>query len=146
MNKKIKQILIIILVIFAICCVYLFKQKKAKENNNEVNIGNKNISVEEQISTKLKNGLITMIDFSSDNCPVCVEMESDIKKIQTNYSLKSNIIIVDVNNHNELANKYKIEYTPTQIFFNNNGEAIYRHVGYLSSEDMAKELDKIGKI
>lgn len=139
MKKNIFKIFAVIFVIAATMCIYFFKKSSTSSEIPE-------IDNQAQIENKLNNGLITMINFTSDSCPACIKMEPEFKSIQKKYDKKANILKVDVINSSDMADKYKIMYTPTQIFYDNDGKAKYRHEGYLSKADMAKKLDELGKI
>lgn len=139
MNKNIKKILIVVFVIIAIILVYFLKHMGNIKNSFKVD-------TQEQIDNKLSNGLITMINFSSNTCPACLSMQTDFEKIYKQYNSKANIIEVNVDNNNKIAQKYDIKYTPTQIFYDTTGKAVYRHEGVMSKENIAKQLDSLGKI
>ena len=109
MNKNVKKILIVIFVLIAVIMVYFLKR------NNQVKDSFK-VDTQEQIDSKLSNGLITMINFSSNTCPACLSMQTDFENIYKQYKDKANIIEVNVENNDKIAEKNAIKYTPTQIF------------------------------
>ena len=139
MNKNVKKILIVIFVLIAVIMVYFLKR------NNQVKDSFK-VDTQEQIDSKLSNGLITMINFSSNTCPACLSMQTDFENIYKQYKDKANIIEVNVDNNDKIAEKYAIKYTPTQIFYDTNGKAVYRHEGAISKNDMETQLNKLGEI
>jgi thioredoxin 1 len=42
------------------------------------------------------------------------------------------------------AGRFGIRAIPTQVFFNEKGKEVYRHVGFMSEEDIAAQLEKMG--
>jgi thioredoxin 1 len=44
----------------------------------------------------------------------------------------------------ERADLYKIETIPTQIFFNAGGKELWRHVGYISKEEIIVKWKELG--
>jgi thioredoxin 1 len=42
------------------------------------------------------------------------------------------------------AEKYRVQFIPTQVFLDNNGEEYYRHVGFFPKDEIVKILQLRG--
>ena len=69
--------------------------------------------------------------------PILVKMEKQ-------YENKATIVFIDVWKHNEQAKRFGIRAIPTQIFFNEDGKEIYRHVGFMDENAIVNQLKKMG--
>jgi thioredoxin 1 len=86
-------------------------------------------------------GMITMIDLGAKKCIPCKMMAPIMEKV---YKGKAVIAFIDVWEHREPVNRFGIRAIPTQIFFDKNGEEVYRHVGFLAEKEIVSQLTKMG--
>ena len=96
---------------------------------------------------KTENVKLPMLwDFGAEKCHACKMMAPILKKMDSEY--KDNFIVkftdVWMPENVPLAKKYGIQSIPTQIFFNEDGKELWRHVGYLSEEDILAKLKSLG--
>ncbi|NLW51280.1 MAG: thioredoxin fold domain-containing protein [Candidatus Brocadiaceae bacterium] len=92
----------------------------------------------------LKLGRPVLASFGAEHCPPCVRMKPDLEALAEEYRGRAEILIIDVDDHPELAWRLKIRYTPTQIFFDASGEQVAQQVGAMSREDMVERLKALG--
>lgn len=94
-----------------------------------------------------------------DNCPYCYKFitknlndETTKNKIQKNFGIiEMNMFgdreVIDTNGEEytekELAKKYKVQFTPSIIFFNEEGKQLLRLNGYINIKDFNLALDYI---
>jgi len=90
------------------------------------------------------NGLPTVLDLGSDTCVPCQMMMPIFAELEKELAGKANVILLQIADYRDLANKYKVRVIPTQIFFDQNGEQYWRHEGFLSKEDIIKKLKETG--
>jgi thioredoxin 1 len=90
------------------------------------------------------NGMVTMIDLGAKKCIPCKMMAPILVKMEKQYEGRANIVFIDVWEHNEQAKRFGIRAIPTQIFFNEDGKEIYRHVGFMDEKAIIKQLKKMG--
>ena len=116
---------------------------------------------------KLKSyKLPIIIDFGSDGCVPCKQMEPALRQIHEEFLGKAIVKFLDVWRYPNLAEGYPVELIPTQIFFNSNGlpyspenaeemglefiidndgnHTLTMHVGALTVEDMRFMLKEMG--
>ena len=85
-------------------------------------------------------GMVTMIDLGSKSCIPCKMMAGTLVKLDKLYKGKAAIVFIDVWKHREQAGRFGIRAIPTQIFFDTDGEEVYRHVGFMAEEDIIAQL------
>ena len=89
-------------------------------------------------------GRITMIDLGAKKCIPCKMMEPILVKLKKAYKETADIVFIDVWENRQPAQRFKIRSIPTQIFFNDKGEEVYRHVGFLDEKFIVEQMTKMG--
>ncbi len=98
----------------------------------------------EDFSKLPEKGAVTMLDLGAKTCVPCKMMAPILVKLEKAYEGKANIIFIDVWENREQANRFKIRAIPTQVFFNEKGEEVYRHVGFLDETSIIEQMSKMG--
>ena len=89
-------------------------------------------------------GMVTMIDLGAKSCIPCKMMAPIMEKLEKEYRGKAAIVFIDVWEHKEQARRFGIRAIPTQVFYNEEGKEIYRHVGFMAEKDIVAQLKKMG--
>jgi thioredoxin 1 len=89
-------------------------------------------------------GKITMIDLGATECIPCKMMAPIMEKMEKQYAEKAAIVFIDVWKHKEQARRFGIRAIPTQLFFNENGKEVLRHVGFMSEKAIVNQLREMG--
>ena len=89
-------------------------------------------------------GMVTMIDLGAKKCVPCKMMAPILAKMEKQFEGKAAIVFIDVWEHNEQARRFGIRAIPTQIFFNETGKEVYRHVGFMDEKAIVNQLKKMG--
>ena len=89
-------------------------------------------------------GMITMVDLGADKCIPCKMMAPIITKLEKEYEGRAAIVFIDVWKHNEQARRFGIRAIPTQIFYNINGQEVFRHEGFFAEKEIRKQLNQMG--
>jgi thioredoxin 1 len=89
-------------------------------------------------------GMVTMVDLGAKKCIPCKMMAPILEKLEKTYQGKAVIHFYDVWENKEPATRFGIQGIPTQIFFDTNGKEVFRHLGFLSEEDIVGQLAKMG--
>jgi len=87
---------------------------------------------------------ITFLELGSKTCIPCQQMEKVMDSISEKYGDQIEVIFHDVRKENKIAAKYKIKMIPTQVFLDENGKEIHRHVGFYPEEQIDGFLQKQG--
>ncbi len=92
----------------------------------------------------LKSGKPTVLDLGAGYCVPCKMMKPIFEELQKEYGDKANIIILEIAEYRQIANRYNVRIIPTQIFFDKQGNVFWRHEGFLSKEEIVKKLKEMG--
>ena len=65
-------------------------------------------------------------------------------KLEKAYAGRTAIVFIDVWKNEEQLGRFGIRAIPTQVFFNEKGKEVYRHVGFMSEEVTVAQLEKMG--
>ena len=89
---------------------------------------------------------ITFLELGSLTCIPCKMMEKVLVSIGEKYSDQIEVIFHDVKKDKKIATEYKIKMIPTQVFLDETGKEIHRHVGFYPEEQIDEFLQKQGLI
>ncbi len=67
-----------------------------------------------------------------------------MEKMEKVYQGKAAIVFIDVWQNQAQAGRFGISVIPTQIFFDQKGKEVYRHIGFMSEEAIVARLKKMG--
>ena len=93
-----------------------------------------------------KNGQdyhLTFLEFGSTSCSGCKKMEKVMQMVKDNYPGKVNVVFYNVNleGNFKMAEHFGIRMIPVQVLLDKNGREYFRHIGYLSFNELAEEID-----
>ena len=91
-----------------------------------------------------EKGTVTMVDLGAKKCIPCKMMAPIMAKMEKAYEGKAQIVFIDVWENRDQAPRFNIRSIPTQIFFNEKGEEVYRHEGFLKENAIIEQLTKMG--
>ncbi len=89
-------------------------------------------------------GMVTMLDLGAKSCIPCKMMAPILEKVKKAYKDKAAIIFIDVWKYRDQIRRFGIQAIPTQVFFDKDGEEVYRHVGFMSEKAIVEQLKKMG--
>jgi thioredoxin 1 len=96
--------------------------------------------------TKKKEGYkITFLEFGATGCISCRRMEMVMNEIRKIYPklVKVKFINILLPENQEIMKYFGIAVIPTQVLLNSNGNEVFRHTGYYSTDDLEKEFLKL---
>lgn len=87
---------------------------------------------------------LTFIEFGSTYCGECKKMEEVMQLVRVQFSEKVKVVFINVSlKENSAMTKYfGIVMIPVQVLLDKNGIEVYRHVGYLSFNELSNEINK----
>ena len=85
-----------------------------------------------------------MVDLGAKKCVPCKMMAPILEKLETAYEGRAAIVFIDVWENREQGARFKIRAIPTQIFFDEQGQEVFRHVGFLDEKSIVDQLTQMG--
>ncbi|MEI6501512.1 MAG: redoxin domain-containing protein [Armatimonadota bacterium] len=83
-----------------------------------------------------------LLEIEGLGCTSCKTMPPLLNELQKDLAGKVSIEILDFNP--DLVDQYRLEATPTQIFFDSSGQEVYRHGGPMTGADILAQFAKMG--
>lgn len=90
------------------------------------------------------SGKPTMIEFGATGCIPCDMMQPILDSLKKKFPDTLNVEFVHVNEKQVLAGRYGIQSIPVQVFFDKNGNEVFRHTGFFAEKEVLDQLQKIG--
>ncbi|MFP4549016.1 MAG: thioredoxin family protein [Fidelibacterota bacterium] len=93
-----------------------------------------------------EKSLPKLLDLGAHECIPCKKMAPILDEMTAEYKGVLDVEFVDVwqPENKAIAQKHGIQSIPTQIYFDENGKEIWRHVGFISKEDMLAKWAELG--
>ena len=89
-------------------------------------------------------GIPRLLDLGSKGCTTCTMLDPVLEELRTNYTGRLQVDFIDVWEHEQVATDYGVEIIPVQIFFDANGQELYRHQGFISALDITEKFAELG--
>lgn len=102
------------------------------------------ILVTDEIKLDFSKYKITFIELGSVNCIPCRQMQPIMKEIAAEYPDQVLVVFYDVWKNPAPGEYYKIQLIPTQVFIDERGNELFRHVGVFPKEEILKFLKEHG--
>lgn len=87
---------------------------------------------------------MTFLELGADRCIPCKQMQPIMKEIAAAFPDRVQVVFYDVWKDSAPAMKYRIQLIPTQVFVDQKGQEIFRHVGFFAKEEILELLKKHG--
>lgn len=101
-------------------------------------------SLEEAKKLALATNKIIVVDFWATWCGPCKKMDRDTWSDESVKAALDNFVFVkiDIDRDKEIANKYNVSAIPNVFFLDGNGATLNNSLGYKTSAEILKDLDK----
>jgi len=87
---------------------------------------------------------VTFLELGADRCIPCKKMQPIMKEIAAMFPDRVQVVFYDVWKDSAPAERYGIQLIPTQVFLDQKGQEIARHVGLFPKEEILELLKKHG--
>jgi len=84
------------------------------------------------------------VEFGATGCVPCDMMQPILDNLRKDYPQKLNVVFVHVREEQVLAARYGIRSIPVQVFFDAQGQEVFRHVGFFAQAEVDKQLAAMG--
>ena len=89
-------------------------------------------------------GLVTMVDLGATECIPCKMMAPVIEELQSEYQGRAAVVFIDVWKNPAAGRQFGIRTSPTQSFYDAEGNAKSRHEGFLDKQSIVKTFTDLG--
>ena len=90
----------------------------------------------------LKAEVPVLVDFWAEWCGPCKMLAPTVEKVANEYEGKAKFVKLNIDDNNQVAQRYGIKGIPTLILFKNGSEAD-RTVGLTSKDNIARMIDRV---
>jgi len=85
-----------------------------------------------------------LVDVGRGQCVACKMMEPVLEELRKEFAGRLQVDYVDLGADPDAAEKFGIEIIPTQIFFDADGEELFRHQGFFGKDDIVAKWKELG--
>jgi len=101
-------------------------------------------SNEEVSTTPASNPLPRLVDLGAGKCIPCKAMEPILEALRHDFQDQFQVTFIDVWQDRAAGEAYGVRMIPTQIFFDAEGNELFRHEGFYSREDILGKWRELG--
>ena len=87
--------------------------------------------------------MVTIVDLGAKFCVPCKMMAPILAELEEEYQGRAAVIFIDVLEQKGKAKEFNVSTIPTQIFYDNAGQEVWRHKGFLDKETIKEKLDAL---
>jgi len=117
-------------------------------NNNIVVSQSDSIRFFKQFNNSSNNNNfdLSLVELGGFGCKPCIRMDTVLMEIKNIYKERVNIKVYRVTDkeNRKIAKYFGISAIPTQIIMDKNSKEVFRHTGFLSTEELNKILTQKG--
>lgn len=137
------KLVIVIGLLLALAAVFYFKSRRSPEQAVEVTPRTRTNSARVR-HNEMKTSVPRLLELGADRCVPCKMMAPILGELRDEYSGNLEVISIDVWKNPDAIKRYGIRSIPTQIFYDASGRELFRHVGFLSKEDILAKWKELG--
>lgn len=142
MNKAVKIAIVVVLIV-AVVVVIAVKSNKSGPVPTAPG-GEQQIPAEYMPDQLTGKGLPTLIDVGAGTCIPCKLMAPILEELKEELKGKITVQFLDLDKYPGLADIYRINLMPTQIFYDASGKELFRHEAFYSKEDILGKWKELG--
>ncbi|HMT28614.1 MAG TPA: thioredoxin family protein [Bacteroidia bacterium] len=87
---------------------------------------------------------VVLADFYADWCEPCKWLDIILEKVDLSLSGNLSIVKIDIEKHQELSKKFRIQSVPVLVIFQ-KGEEKWRINGFLMEEELVKKIHEFSR-
>jgi thioredoxin 1 len=149
MNKTVNVLIVVVLIITVSAVVnYKKSQRAASETADANQPANAELTatIEEPapVENEVTGPLPRLMDLGSTTCEPCKLMAPILEELKAEYAGIFKVQFLDVNTNPILNEEFDIRVIPTQIFYDAEGNELFRHEGFMSKEDILAKWAELG--
>lgn len=95
----------------------------------------------EKFDELIQSPVPVLVDFFAEWCGPCKAMKPILEEVKSKVGDTARIVKIDVDQHEQLAARFKIQSVPTFILFS-NGEPVWRHSGMMHAGELTGIIEQ----
>lgn len=145
MSKTTKTHLVLTLALLAVVgSIGLVANSPADQSKPPIYAVKGEVLVTNRLDIDFSKYQVTFLELGADRCIPCKKMQPIMKEIAAAFPDRVQVVFYDVWKDSGPAEKYGIQLIPTQVFLDQKGKEIARHVGLFPKEEILELLKKHG--
>ncbi len=85
-----------------------------------------------------------VVDLGAGKCKACIELAPILEELRKEYAGRVEVEFIDVWENPKAGDPYNIRMIPTQVFFDADGNEVWRHEGFLPKADFVAKFGELG--
>jgi thioredoxin 1 len=85
-----------------------------------------------------------LVDLGKGTCIPCKKMKPILDELKAEYEGRAIVEVIDLRYDRQAARKYGVRLIPTQIFYDAEGNEVYRHQGFLDKQSIKMKFAEMG--
>jgi thioredoxin 1 len=85
-----------------------------------------------------------LVDLGKGTCIPCKKMKPILDELKAEYEGRAIVEVIDLRYDRQAARKYGIRLIPTQIFYDTEGNEVYRHQGFMDKQSIREKFAEMG--
>lgn len=85
-----------------------------------------------------------LLELGADTCIPCKQMAPIIEELKTAYAGQLRVDFIDVHKNEGASEVYDVRLIPLQIFFDAEGQELFRHEGFFAKDDILAKWKELG--
>lgn len=85
-----------------------------------------------------------LVDLGADQCIPCKMMAPILDELKKDFAGRMDVTFIDVWKNREQAGRFGIQMIPTQIFYDPDGNELYRRSGFIGRGDILETWKRLG--
>jgi len=85
-----------------------------------------------------------LLELGSDQCVPCKMMAPILDELKETFAAQLRVDFIDVWKQEDIGRQYGLRVIPTQIFFDADGNELFRHEGFFAKEDILNKWSELG--
>ena len=125
-----------IILLLVVCC--------SNQTDSGAKQGSAEVSSQSETSAGQTGQLPMLVDLGRGTCIPCKKMKPILEELTIEYQGRAIVKVIDLRDEPKAANQYRIRLIPTQIFFDSNGQEVFRHEGFMDKQSIEAKFAEIG--
>lgn len=85
-----------------------------------------------------------LVDLGADQCIPCKMMAPILDELKKDFAGRMDVTFIDVWKNRDQAGRFGIQMIPTQIFYDPDGNELFRRSGFIGREDILATWKRLG--